>query len=196
MATLDAILCPEWQYRYHSFNRKWAEGEEMGSMRNGSGDDFFAHFSSAGCWLKGFAHESVMSPYAQEPKRVWPAILDEVPAEFAACLREPAFSVQDVTFCIWRRNADSAWAKGAISFPPDVEDPDGSAFLLSDLDGRPETYQTYARQYFETEVDIASVAHVYQHRPLTQERVASLNPQLSLEALTADLDEIGYPASR
>jgi hypothetical protein len=24
LATLDAILCPEWQYRYYSFNRAWA----------------------------------------------------------------------------------------------------------------------------------------------------------------------------
>jgi len=57
MAMLDAILRPEWEFRYYSFNAAWAEGEQMGSMRNGSGDDFFAHFSSAGCWLKGFAHE-------------------------------------------------------------------------------------------------------------------------------------------
>jgi hypothetical protein len=196
MATLDAILCPEWQYRYYSFNRKWADSEEMGSMRNGSGDDFYAHFSAAGCWFKGFAHESMMSPYAHKPKRVWPGILDAVPVEFAACLREPAFSVEDVTFCIWRRNEDSSWSRGRISFPPDVEDPDGSEFLLSDLDGRPETYQTYASEYFEKEVDIASVVHVYQHCPLTQEIVASLNPELSLAALAADLDEIGYPSGQ
>jgi hypothetical protein len=194
MATLDAILCPEWQYRYYSFNSMWADGEEMGSMRNGAGDDFFAHFSSAGCWLKGFAHEAVMSPYSQRPRRAWPGILDAMPVEFAACLREPAFTAEDVTFCIWRRNADSSWGTGSIAFPSDVDDPDGSEFLLSDLDGRPETYQAYASNYFEKEVEIASVAHIYQHRPLTQEIVASLNRELSLAELTADLKEIGYPS--
>jgi hypothetical protein len=194
MATLDAILCPEWQYRYYSFNCAWADGQEMGSMRNGSGDDFFAHFSSAGCWLKGFAHESVMSPYAHEPKRVWPGILDGVPVEFAACLREPAFTAEDATFCIWRGNADSSWKTGRITFPPEVDDPDGSEFLLSALDGRPETYQSYAGEYFEKEADVALVSHVYQHRPLTQEIVASLNPQLSLAELAGDLKEIGYPS--
>jgi len=193
LAMLDATLCPEWQYRYYSFNRAWAAGEQMGSMRNGCGDDFFAHFSSAGCWLKGFAHESPMSPYAHERKHVWPGILDGVPVEFAACLREPAFSVENVTFCIWRRNADSCWGKGPISFPPDVDDPDGAELLLSGLDGRPETYRTHASEYFERDVDIASVAHVYQHRPLTEEIVTSLNPQLSLAELAGDLNEIGYP---
>src|SRR5690349_3975316 len=42
MAMLDAILSPEWEYRYYSFNSKWARGEQMGSMRDGCGDDFFA----------------------------------------------------------------------------------------------------------------------------------------------------------
>jgi len=61
------------------------------------------------------------------------------------------------------------------------------AFLLSDLDGRPQTRQAYASDYFEKEVEIASVAHIYQHRPLTQEIVASLNPEPSLAELAADL---------
>src|ERR1700722_13099293 len=58
LAMLDAILCPEWQYRYHSFNANWAAGEEMASMRNGCGDDYFIVFSGADAIIKGFAHES------------------------------------------------------------------------------------------------------------------------------------------
>jgi hypothetical protein len=84
--------------------------------------------------------------------------------------------------------------KGPIAFPPDETDPDGSEFLLSDLDGRPETYQAYASEYFDADVDVASVAHVYQHRPLTNAIVTSLNPELSLADLAADLKEIGYPS--
>jgi len=199
MATLDAILCPEWQNRYYSFNRKWAAGQQMGSMRNGQGDDFFAHFSAAGCWLKGFAHEAPMSPYAHKPKRIWPGVLDEVPAEFAACLREPAFMVDDVTFCLWRRTTEPRWNIGPISFPLDDEDdpdPDGSAYLLSNLDGRPGTYHAFAQEYFEVEVDLASVQHVYQHRPLTPAVVAALNPELSPANLISDLDEIGYTVAK
>lgn len=49
MAMLDAILSPEWEYRYYSFNANWSTGEQMGSMRNGCGDHFFAHFTPAGC---------------------------------------------------------------------------------------------------------------------------------------------------
>ena len=39
LAMLDAILSPEWDDRYHSFNSAWGLNEEMASMRNGSGDD-------------------------------------------------------------------------------------------------------------------------------------------------------------
>src|SRR4051812_22282843 len=83
MAMLEAVLCPEWELRYYSFNSSWAKGEQMGSMRNGSWDELFAHFGPAGCWLKGFAHECPMTPYRTRRKQVWPGVLDVVPDEFA-----------------------------------------------------------------------------------------------------------------
>jgi hypothetical protein len=40
MAILEAVLSPEWEHRYHSFNDHWSEKESMASMRNGSGDEY------------------------------------------------------------------------------------------------------------------------------------------------------------
>ena len=37
MAMLDAILMPEWEYRYYSFNAQWGEGETMGSHERWGG---------------------------------------------------------------------------------------------------------------------------------------------------------------
>jgi hypothetical protein len=193
MAMLDAILSPEWPYRYYSFNAAWGAHEQMGSMRNGSGDHFYALFGPAGCWLKGFAHESPMTPYREVPERVWPGILDVVPAEFVGCLREPAFSVEDVTFCVWRLFGDRTWQLGPVEFPAGHPDPDGSEFLLSSLDGRPGTYREWAADYYEREVSLSAVEHVYQHRSLTAGVVALLNPEVGLEDLAADASEIGYP---
>jgi hypothetical protein len=194
MAMLDAILSSAWEYRYYSFNAGWSAGEQMGWMRNGSGDDFFALFNAAGCWIKGFAHEAPMSAYRHDgSKRVWPGILDEVPLEFTGCLTEPAFDIGDTTFCIWRRHGDTCWRRGRIEFPHGYRDPDGSEDLLSPLDGEPETYRAWAEEYYEREVDPAAVAHVFGHRPLTAELAYRLNPGVSIVDLRADVLEIGYP---
>lgn len=36
LAVLEALLSPEWENRYHSFDNHWSETESMASMRNGS----------------------------------------------------------------------------------------------------------------------------------------------------------------
>jgi hypothetical protein len=204
MAMLDALLCRNWQFRYYSFNAHWSDGEQMGSMRNGAGDDFFALFNAHGCFLKGFAHEAPMSPYRDDgSKRLWAGLIESVPQEFADCLLEPAFSIEDTTFCIWRRYGDSSWRRGTIEFPPG-RDPDGSEDLLSPLDGNPETYRRWAEWYFNKPfLTVEMVRHIYQHRLLTNELVAALtpdvvledegNPHLEVADVEDDIREIGYP---
>jgi hypothetical protein len=194
LALLDAIMSPEWEYRYYSFNSKWSEGEMMGSMRNGSGDEYFILFNSQGAIMKGFAHESSMSPWASDPVQVWAGVLDHVPAEFGEFLTEPAFSMSETTFCIWRRTEDESWQSGEIQYPED-EDPDGSEDLLFILDGDPRTYQEFAEHYYECEIDLQSVTSIYEHRPLTSEIVRKLNPEVSLESLRSDVEEIAYPVT-
>jgi hypothetical protein len=189
---LDAILCPEWQYRYHSFNANWAAGEEMASMRDGCGDGYFILFTGAGAILKGFAHESEAWRRALELGQPLPGVLDRVPEEFAGFLTEPAFSIDETTFCLWRRPSDPAWQTGAIE-SLGGEDPDGSAELLRLLDGDPETYRAWAEDYFETRVARSAVEHIFGHRPLTGEVVKALNPQLSLTDVAEDVSEISYP---
>src|SRR5262245_20193340 len=139
VAMLDAILSPEWQYRYYSFNSKWSRGKQMGSMRDGCGNDFFALFNKHGCFLKGFDHEAAMTPYARDPKAVWPGVLDTVPDCSSDWLNGPAFSTEDTIFCVWRRYRDRKWHRGDITFPKG-KDPDGSLELLTPLDGHPRTY--------------------------------------------------------
>ncbi len=134
-----------------------------------------------------------MTPYRLSPKQVWRGVLDSVPREFAACMHQPAFSVEDATFCIWRRFTDTGWQLGRIAFPSGEADPDGSAYLLSSLDGQPETYRAWALEYYERELHFVAVDHVYQHRPLTPQVVAMFNRELSLDQLLADMNEIGYP---
>ncbi|GGR29532.1 hypothetical protein [Deinococcus ruber] len=57
LAMLDALLSPEWQYRYHSFNTHCSNQERMGTIRDGSGDELFFLFLENGCAFKGYMQE-------------------------------------------------------------------------------------------------------------------------------------------
>jgi hypothetical protein len=175
LAMLDAILSREWEYRYFSFNRRWSSREQMGSMRNGEGDHYFALFNAAGSWLKGFDHEAPMSPFASNPPKIAAGVFDAVPVEFQVCLTERAFVIDETTFCIWRRYSDREWQRGAVRFPAGEEDPDGSARLLQYLDGRPQIYRDWAAAYYERDVPLAAVRAIYAHEPLDERVVTDLN---------------------
>lgn len=192
LATLDAILCREWDGRYYSFNKDWdaATGSRMGSMRNGCGDDFFILFTAAGVALKGFAHEYPLANPGHPPN----GVLEGFPSVIEGFLTEAAFTMNNTTFCLWCLK-DGKWSIGPVAFPKDHDDPDGSEFLLELLAGAPEDYQTYARDYFEVEVPLDAIKSIYAHEPLTDALVHSLNSETGLGDLTEDLAEIGYPVS-
>lgn len=192
LALLDAIMSPEWQYRYYSFDAHWSTDEQVGSIRNGMGDDLYIWFGPTGCFVKGFAHESPLSPYASDDHRVWPGVLDDVPAEFAELLTEPAFRMQDTTFAIWRRYSDLDWQSGPVELPEE-NDADGFVLLLELLDGQAADYQFFASEYYEKIVPLSAIEHIYNHEPLTDEIIKSLNPAVSMSDLQNDIAEIEYP---
>jgi hypothetical protein len=194
LAMLDAIMSSDWESRYYSFNSKWNEGKMMASMRDGSGDEYFILFNSNGAIIKGFAHESSMSPFDDNHPKVWRGVLDSVPIEFQDFLSEPAFEIEATTFCIWRRYPDSSWQVGNIDYP-EGNDPDGSEDLLSMLDGKPKTYQNFAVEYFEEDIPLTAVQHIYAHKPLTDDIISKLNAEVSKDELQDDIEEIGYPNS-
>jgi len=199
LAMLDAIMSLDLESRYYSFNSKWSEGEMMASMRDGSGDDYIILFNSHGAIIKGFGHESTMSPFVDEPPKVWRGVLDSVPNEFSDFLNEPAFSIESTTFCIWRRYSDSTWQVGDIVYPegedPEEDDPDGSEYLLSILDGKTETYQDFAAEYFEKDIPLAAIQHIYEYKPLTDSVISKLNNEVSKSDLQNDIEEIGFPSN-
>ncbi len=188
MATLDAILCPDWEDRYYSFDARWDKGEEMGSMRNGQGDDFFALFNVHGCFLKGFVHDSPLADCSLDPAEHYRG----VPATFESCVTEPSFKSDQVTFCLWRGVEDPCWSHNDLNLPPG-DDPDGSAYLLSPLDGQAETYWQWAESYYEQDLPLHAVRAIYQQQPMTSELAAELNPEVRLRQVKDDLREIGYP---
>lgn len=191
LAVLEAAICDDPQFCSYTFDATWGPGEEAALMDNGSGDDFSVLFTPAGTLIRGFAHESRMSPYGTDDEQVWPGVLDGVPAALRPLLDEPAFRDEDidaplVTACLWREADDTAWRTGpAIVFPPGSEDPDGSGYLFHLLaDRSPEAVRAHFEDYYERPVPLDAVRHVLAGHALTPAIASALNPAaLSDDAL-------------
>jgi hypothetical protein len=222
LATLDAIICREWESRYYSYNNAWDKNkmEEYFEMRDGCGDQFQILFSSDGVVINGYAHESEMNNWIErevapttfmgkvkaifgeqitvsEPK-IWKGVIDRLPEVFKNFMYgEPIKSI-GTTFCIWRQHTENSWKIGNIKFPED-EYGDGSADLLYILDNDPKTYKNWAIEYYDQfecddkKLNLKSVKHIYDFKPLTKDIVLELNPDIEdWDSLKKDLEEISY----
>lgn len=201
LAVLDAIMSAEREYRYFSFDAQFGPDQALASMRNGSGDEYSIIFTSDGAFVRGFDHESPLSPFIQTPRALWPGLLTGLPASLVAAAEEPAFTMEGVpvmTVALWRLAGDEQWHHGQIAYPQAWEneyaDPDGSGWLFAQLDGRAESYLSYASEYFERRLLAEAVTAIIEHRPLTTALVRALNPERSHHDLIDELNRVGYPA--
>ena len=192
MAALTAILAGNDGEPGFEFHPAWSGSQQMGAVKNGSGDELFVHFTKAGCFITGFAHESAMSPYHSDPPELWPGLLDDVPAEFASSLKEPAFDLPSTTFVVWRKGTDQEWQTAKVKYP-DEHDSDGSHDLLSRIVMSADEFAEWLAEYFEVEVDSDIVEHVFAHEPLANEQLRTLNPSAKLSVLRRIVQETGYP---
>ncbi|UOQ55202.1 hypothetical protein [Hymenobacter cellulosivorans] len=186
LAVLDAIISPEEEYRYHTYDAKWGEGEEVFEMNDGEGDQMLILFSPDG---------AVISGYADGLEEVDKTVLREaLPPEFHEFIfGEPVNSI-GTTFCLWTLD-NSPW-----QLAPGTPAEDGSEDLLPILDGHPRTYIDWAQEYFEEErfpkdgLLLGTVTQLYYGETLTKPMVQALVTHVAdWEALRRDLDEINYP---
>ncbi|MFF3447192.1 hypothetical protein ACFYXJ_08640 [Streptomyces sp. NPDC002667] len=198
MAMAEVILNPDGEC-VHSYSARWSETEQAASMRNGSGDEYDIVFAPEGAYIRGFDHESPLSPYRHEDvPQPWPGVLDSVPEVFRRHVAEPAFMDENgcpvVTVCLWRETDAPSWRTGRITFPEPHEDRDGSNRLFELLlDPTPEAFGRFAENYYEVSVDIEAVRHIYASRPLGLPQIAGLAPEASVPDVVAVARAMGYP---
>lgn len=175
LALLDAIIQPEWEYRYFSFNSKWDDSgtEMMASMRDGSGTEYFMHFSGHGVAGKVLDPSDTLDNAKQ--------LLVQVPDHFAGFKSEPAFRLDEATFFFWRSGEDAPWhanpRKDAYSH-------------LGFVSRAADTYHEWAEGYYERDIDKPTLDAVFSSLAVTADQLVVLNPELSLDDLQEDLREI------
>jgi hypothetical protein len=197
LAVLEHIQGSE--YAYYTYTA-WGD-DEAALMSNGSGDEYTIVFAKAGVFIRVFDHESEMTPYANDDHALWPGLLDGLPTEFRPHITEPAFCDEgnlNATAVLWRRTNDDRWHTGAgITFPPSQgshdTSPDGTDQLTILCGDIAEDYVAFAEDYYEIEVDRTAVAHIAGLRPLTDDVVRALNPDITLSDIHEAVTTVGYP---
>jgi len=160
----------------------------MAKINNGAGDHLIMLFSAEGSIIKGFDHESQLSPYAQDEHKVWPGIYDNAPNELLSLLEHEGIEKEDVTFCIWRKNSDSRWQKGKVKMPRGAGD--GSDFLIGAIYQTPEDFVQFANDYFELELPVEIVKKIYEGVSITMEMIQMLNPDCAAEQVYRELESL------
>ncbi len=185
LALLDALICPEWEYRYYSMDVAWSAGEQLASVRNSEGDHAFLLFSGQRCCFKEIDHEqfSDAAAFTEVVRGHLPAPLGLV----QQVLDEPAFYASECTALGWYEAEGSRWQEVV---PSDAGHLRLSRLILS---GTAEEYQVWAEEYYEQEIPIQAVQRVFNHEPLSTSLVSSLNPTLTLKEVSEDASGIGYP---
>lgn len=169
ISSIEAIISPDWESRYFSYEKNWTEDCDFCEMRNGCGDHLLILFKGDGICINGYAHESELNGWAKNVTTEKQSILtrlfgtkqkniaaskqnipsgmfEDMPTEFNDFIFEDPVKSVGTTFCIWS-TSKSPWKKGKVRLPED-DYKDGSEDLLELLDGNPSTYKNWADEYY------------------------------------------------
>ena len=174
IATLEAIIEPEWEYRYFSFDSKWAENESMASMRDGQGSTWFLWFKEELIGYKCISKEDGLINNFEEIKKT-------IPSSYLDFIQEPAFH-PDSASAVWLFENNS-WRKIGLEINHLID-------LNQVLEWSPKHYKAWADEYYEQELNLQAIESIF-NLNINEETIKVLNSEIDLEALTEDLKEIG-----
>ncbi len=174
LALLDATIEQEWEYRYYSYNAVWSESEEMASLRNGSGGEWFFLFDGENV---AFKCTSPVDGLAND----FESLKSQVPGRLSVFLNEPAFSMDRGSSIWYLENGN--WVK--LGNPiNDLPDPDVIMKMTAS------DYCHYSESYFEKRIE-QRLVEIVLGGGFDLEIAKKINPDINLELLAEDLEQIG-----
>ena len=195
-AKIDRIMNPDsddCMVRVYHYDKDWVPGGHFLKIDDSGGDHYHVLFSPDGCIVKGFDHESDLSPYnyndEDEPMLNVIAehdFYDGAPVALSCLLDDPALEKELATFCAWQAAGDSQWHCAESEIPADWSD-GIETFLFYAQD--PEEYRHWFEAYYETKVDLKIIRDIADGKSVTAEMARSLNPEGDVDLIMKELGE-------
>lgn len=189
-AILDIMVIPEhdaW-LRLVSYHHDQDKNCDVFKIDNGGGDHLYALFSAQGALLKGFDHESNLSPYQNEKNPLSARIYRDIPPQLLDLLDETT-EKDDVTFCLWQEPDETQWHR-SLPVTSNIDtsaDDGGQTFLLGYIFPSAEEWYRWAVIYYELQEEAwDAVAQLYETGEITRSMVEDLNPERDYDTI---LDE-------
>jgi hypothetical protein len=180
--------------RWHTVVSNEAQ-ERICRVSDGSGNGALIWFGPDGTVIRGFDHESEMSPWVHDLSQLRPGLDEGFPPALRPAPTIEIAGIESVTFLIWRSAEDRQWSIGSIELPVGVSvDPDGSEYLLRAI-SQPAEGHRFLEEYYERKVSQAAVEQLFQTAPLTDELLEQLGAVRRLDDVFADALVIGYPVA-
>lgn len=178
-ALCDAVLMPEWEFRYYSFNALWdvSAKEEMGSVRNGEGMEAYFLFSPFGVAGKVLNAQVVPNPAE---------MIEAIPEALASFKAEKAFNLHNATFYMWKLEEDTLWQ----ITPQNKWSEKGLEHIIGGI----KAYHIWAEYYYEKKIDFDALSEVFFLKSVNQHILTKLGCARSVDEMQEDLSEIiGFP---
>lgn len=192
LAALELIFSPEWEDRYYSYDSQWDQSEEVASMRDGCGNEWWILFHLNG-WaaLKGLAHES--PAWSKGRNALSEDLQKAIPEGYGNFASEPAFVWNSTSFAYLYPSPEHGWTR-VNDYTSFSDLNGGEADLLQHHVEDARSYANFVSEYYEREVPVELIESIFNHTPITFELAKRLNPDLDYDAIHEELfDTIGYP---
>lgn len=141
---LDSELTTEISRSYRHFP-EWSKDVQVMTYENGGGNDLVIIIHQGYILIKGFDHESDVSPHSRDDYSIWPGMYEGAPTKLLSILDNEAFEKDHVTFCIWRGPSDKSWKQGPVIFNNNEDD---GSYLLSMIMVSPEEFIDWGKYYY------------------------------------------------
>lgn len=145
---------------YHYDDKNWLADGDYVRIDDGSGDHLHILMTQNSTVIKGFSHESKLSPYnANRPEWLHQHnFFAGLEGKLKIEILDPALEPECTTFAVWSQPGNEKWQ--FADFPPACNEPDGSDDLLDailDIN----SYSNFLTDYYEIELDRPTLEQLF-----------------------------------